>query len=474
VLLGELVVSRAPPSDDRPGLGRAQTLRAVAGCAAIAAAVVWINRDNVAQHGVLVGRYQPLAAWFDGGPPPTTWTCPPWGYPWLLHLFSLPQTLVLQWAVAVAAMAAVWTTFAQTTRARGLLALLCVAAIPWWVLASLKIADFWSAAFGVLGVVALVRCLATGAARWAIAAGAGFGLSLAFRSEFLLILAAIPLVLAVVARDLVRTRWASLLGALAVTLALALPWGVFRVAHGAPFGIMSSSGGLALYNSLGFNGNAWGLVAGDQLREREVAAALGPGVTINSYEGDRWLMARALDHIRERPGEYARKVVHTFRASVLYGFHGISVEPLLGEADAQQYEVLKEQLKLRAGTRMNPLDVEEFRRQGRWQESFELRSVPLRLWAIAALPLANMALSMAFLLGVIAASAWLVGFDRARLARPAVAVPFAALWAMWALLCLTQWEPRQANVLYPLGIPIWIAGADGVRAALARRRARRA
>jgi hypothetical protein len=127
-----------------------------------------------------------------------------------------------------------------------------------------------------------------------------------------------------------------------------------------------------------------------------------------------------------------------------------------------------------AGARVNPLDVAEFRRQGLWEDSFRLRDVPLRLWAIAALPLVNVALSAAYLLGVVAASAWLLGFDRARLARPEVALPFASLWAMWALLCVTQWEPRQANVLYPLGIPLWIAGIEGVRAAFAQRAGREA
>src|SRR4029453_17885282 len=52
--------------------------------------------------------------------------------------------------------------------------------------------------------------------------------------------------------------------------------------------------------------------------------------------------------------------------------------PLLGEGDAQSYEVLKEQLKARVGAKVNPLDVERFRREGRWQEPFELGRVPVR------------------------------------------------------------------------------------------------
>lgn len=456
-------------SDDRPARERAEGLHVVAACALVAAAVIWINRENLAQVGILVARYQPLAAWFEGGPPPPSWTCPPWGYPWLLSVFSVPQTLVLQWAVAVVVMAALWRTFAPTTRVRRLLTLLCVAAIPWWVLASLKLADFWGAALGVLGTLALVQLLRAGGVRWLIAAGAGFGLSLSFRTEFGLVLLAIPVVLAVVARDLLLSRWTSLLGVTALALALALPWGVFRVAHGAPFGITSTNAGLALYNSLGFQGNRWGIVASDQLRADEVAVNLGPGVATTSPDGDRWLRQQAMDRIRERPAEFVRKILHTFRASLTYGFHGISVEPLLGAEDARRYEVLKEQLKLRAGARVNPLDVEAFRREGLWQDPFRLRDVPLRLWAIAALPLVNVALSVAYLIGVVAASAWLLGFDRVRLARPEFAVPFAALWAMWALLCVTQWEPRQANVLYPLGIPLWIAGVESLRARRASR-----
>jgi hypothetical protein len=462
------VPGQAERSDERRVRER-EGLRVAIACACVAAAVVWINRDNLAQYGIFVARYRPLAAWFDGGPPPPVWTCPPWGYPWLLSLFSVPQTLLLQCAAAVATMAALHATFAPLTRSPRLLPLLCIAAIPWWVLASLKLADFWGAALGVIGVLALVRLFRDGGACWGIAAGAGFGLSLSFRTEFLLVLLALPLVLAGVAPRLLRARWAPLLGVVSITLALALPWGVFRVVHGAPFGITSTNAGLALYNSLGFHGNAWGIVAGDQLREDEVRAALGPGVATTSPEGNRWLLARAIERIRERPLEFARKIVHTFRASLTYGFHGISIEPLLGAEDAKRYEVLKEQLKLRAGARVNPLDVAEFRRQGLWDDAFRLRDVPPRLWAIAALPLVNVGLSVAYLLGVVAASAWLLGFDRARLARPEVALPFASLWAMWALLCVTQWEPRQANVLYPLGVPLWLAGVESLRAALARR-----
>lgn len=461
-------------SEERSGRERAGGLRVALACAVVAAAVVWINRDNLAQYGILVARYRPLAAWFDGGPPPPVWTCPPWGYPWLLSVFTVPQTLVLQWGVAVAGMAALHATLAPAVRAQRLLAALCIAAVPWWVLASLKLADFWGAALGVAGVLGLVQLGRRGGARWVLAAGAGFGLSLSFRTEFLLVLLAIPFVLAAVAPALLRARIASLLGVTALTLALALPWGVFRAVHGAPFGITSTNAGLALYNSLGFQGNAWGIVAGDQIRDAEVRAALGPDVATTSPEGNRWLMARAMERIRERPFEFARKILHTFRASLTYGFHGISVEPLLGEADAKRYEVLKEQLKLRAGARVNPIDVEEFRRQGLWDDAFRLRDVPPRLWAIAALPLVNAALSVAYLLGVVAASVWLLGFDRARLARPEVALPFASLWAMWALLCVTQWEPRQANVLHPLGIPLWVAGVESVQVAFARRSGRAA
>jgi hypothetical protein len=437
-------------------------------CGLVAAAVVWINRDNLAQFGILRGRYQPLADWFAGGPPPPSWTCPPWGYPWLLHLFSMPQLLVLQGALAVATMVALWALLARTTRSPRLLGFLCIAAVPWWVLASLKLADYWSAAFGVLGVLGLVRVAQTGAWRWVIAAGAAFGLSLAFRSEFFGIVLAIPVGLAIVSRDMLRMRWPSLAGVVAITIALAVPWGLFRVHHGAPFGILSSNLGLGAYNALGFPGNAWGIVPGDQLRAEEVEAALGPGVATTSYEGDRWLVDQMLERMRERPDEYVRKVLHLFRASLTYGFHGISVEPFLQEGDARRYEVLKEQLKQRAGARVNPLDVAEFRRSGEWQDDFSLRDVPPRLWAMAALPIANSLLSLVYLLGVIAASAWLVATDRARLARPEVAIPFVALGTMWAVLCLTQWEPRQANVLYPLGIPLWIAGAESLRSFISR------
>jgi hypothetical protein len=122
--------------------------------------------------------------------------------------------------------------------------------------------------------------------------------------------------------------------------------------------------------------------------------------------------------------------------------------------------VLKEQLKELAGAKVNPLDVERFRRAGLWQDDFAVRSVSPRLWAIAALPLVNAALSALYLAALLASLAWVLAVERRWLAEPLVRVALGFAVAGWALLCLLQYEPRQANALHFFGLPLVAIGAE--------------
>lgn len=441
----------------------------------MAVAVAWLNRRHVAQLGVLETHYLGLARWFQGGDPPAVFTYPLWGYPALLAFLPWPTftTVALQVGLAVALALALYATIAPLVASRRLARVLCVAAVPLWSIASVRLADPWSVILGCFGVLALARAAAQASARWAIASGVCFGLALNFRSDNLLVLPLLPALLALLAPRLAWARRRELVLAVAVALVAMVPWGLFRVSHGEPFGISSSNGGMVLYNALGFAGNPWGIVGEDPEREAQVRAALGPGVLAHSVEGDRWLRAQALALIREQPGQYVRKVVHDFVASIAFGAYGIETEPWLTGDDRLRFEVLKEQLKLRLGVAPNPLDIERFRRAGAWSDAPSLDSVPPRVWLAAGLRTLNAIATGAFLLAVLLASGWILFADRRWLAHPQIAVLLAGLFASWGLLCAFWYQPRHANVLYVLGAPIVVAAVDGVRERLAQVRRRR-
>ncbi|RIL00103.1 MAG: hypothetical protein DCC71_19125 [Proteobacteria bacterium] len=447
----------------------------VAACLGAAATVAWLNRHHLAQKGVYDTHYRALARYFEGGEAPAVLSYPMWGYPALLALLPAPEvtTIVLQVLLAVALASVVYATVAPMVRSRRLAQVLCVAALPLWSIASIKLADPWSVMLGAFGVFALARALASASARWALASGLCFGAALNFRSDWLLVLPLLPAVLALLAPRLAWARRRELLLAVAVALVAMVPWGLFRMAHGAPFGLSSSNGGMVLYNALGFAGNRWGIVGDDAYRIAEVREALGPDVPAHSVEGDAWLRDRAIALIRAHPEEYARKVVHDFVASVALGSYGIETEPLLQGDDALRFEVMKEQLKIRLGMAPNTLDIARFRRAGVWDESLSLGSLPARVWLAAGLRMANAAGTSAFLVAVLLASAWIVLVDRRWLARPEVVVLLAGLLASWGLVCAFWYQPRHTNVLYVLGAPLVVIAAEGVRVRLAVRRRRR-
>lgn len=454
---------------------RWRTLAVASTMAAVALAVAWMNRGATG-YSSLYANYWRLARFLAGELEGVPVTYPAWGYPWILRVVPHPTvvSVLLQEALAVGSLLFLRNELRCLRVPTWILDLLCIAAVPWYVLASLRLADPWFASLCAFGALVLARALRLDDGWLALLAGLLFGAAANMRSEALGLVPAAALVSFVVAPGRVRQdagKWAV---AACVMLASMLPWGLFRVYHGAPFGLTTTNSGMVLYNALGFHGNAWGIVAADRLRAAEVRAYFGPDVSPTSVEASRWLRDRAIAAIRERPFEYVRKVVHTFTATFRLGFEAIEIEPFLSQEDRLRYEVLKEQLKLLAGARVNPLDVEAFRRAGLWEEDFTLRSVSPRLWAIAALPVANVALSALYLVVLLASTCWLVLVARSRLADPRVRVSVAFVVAIWALLSLLQYEPRQANALYFFGVPAVAIAVSALRAraATARGRAR--
>ncbi len=431
--------------------------------AILGAAVAWLNRGHD-QYSGLYGRYRTLAQYLQGAGEPQLLTYPSWGYPWLLSVLPYPEhtSVLLQVAIGIAALLLARGEMHRLGLARGLVDALCILAIPWYALASVKLADPWSASLTAIGAVFLARALRQRRLDLAAASGVVFGLSLNVRSELLLLLPAGMLVAFAVNPPRIRADapiWAT---ACVVAVCLLVPWGWFRVHHGEPFGLTTTNSGMVLYNSLGFQGNAWGIVASDALRKQEAREVFGPGTDPASPEASQWFRQRALAAIAERPFEFGRKVVHNFVATLKFGFYGVEVEPLLSDAERQRYEVLKEQLKLLAGAKANPVDIEAFRRAGLWDEEFSLRSVPAGLWAVAAWPIVNSMFSSLYLLALLGSFGWVLFAERRWLDDSFLRVTLGFAVAAWALLCLLQYEPRQANPLYYFGLPLVGIGAQGV------------
>jgi hypothetical protein len=141
----------------------------------------------------------------------------------------------------------------------------------------------------------------------------------------------------------------------------------------------------------------------------------------------------------------------------------VETEPYLEDGDEIRYEILKEQLKKRMGSRANPVDIEKFREQGLWDEDFSLAEVPARLWLIAVPRIATVAFSALYLVVLLLALARVALFDRERLGEPLLLACSIAVVYTFVLLGLLQNEPRQANVLYVLGIPLVVDLFDRIR-----------
>jgi hypothetical protein len=440
-------------------------------CLAVAGTVAWLNQYHELQSGIYEARYLVLAKFFLGQFEQPLFTYPLWGYPLLLSWLPSPEitSIALQLIISTMTLVLVYSSAAPYLRFRAPLAILSVVAIPWYALASVKLADIYSASFGVMAICLLARAVKTQEVRWSIASGLLFGASLNFRSDFLAGLCIFLILTAVLSPRTVVSNWKRFSVVLGIAVVLLVPWGTFRVYHGKSFGITSTNSGMVLYNSLGFPGNAWGIILSDNIRTREIKEALGAGVDPASEEGNAFFLERFLAAIISDPLELCHKVAYNFVATLKLGFYTIETWTFLSEEERVQFEVLKEQLKLFAGAKPYLVRIEDFRTRGLWDENFSLASITPRQWALVAYPILNSALSALYLISLLIAIGGIVAFDRMRLREPIFLFCLIGTLSIFSSIALVQYEPRQANVLYPLGMPLivilieWIPWAKDTR-----------
>src|SRR5690606_36087799 len=271
----------------------ARTAAVAVAATGLASAVAWLNR-NQEQYIGLSRRYEALARVLAGEDATESVTYPAWGYPWLLRMLPLPElsSVVLQVAVAVGVLLLVRRELHRLGVSGAGVDAFCVGAFPWFALASLRLDDPWAALLVAAGLVALAASIRRRALRLALLSGLCFGAAANVRSEVLVLVPAAALASFAAAPASLRRdalHWAV---AVALTLLLLLPWGWFRTRHGAPFGLTTTNSGMVLYNSLGFQGSAWGIVASDGLRRAEAHAHFGAPVDPASPEASRWFRDR--------------------------------------------------------------------------------------------------------------------------------------------------------------------------------------
>ncbi|HSJ96013.1 MAG TPA: hypothetical protein VLC53_03010, partial [Myxococcota bacterium] len=140
--------------------GRSRTLAVALAMTALALAVAWLNRGH-SQYVGLYGRYRRLARFLAGEGESPLVTYPVWGYPWLLSVLPRPEltSVLLQLALAVGTLLLLRAELLRLGVSALVVDLLCVTAVPWYALASMKLADPWAAALVALGALLLVRAL---------------------------------------------------------------------------------------------------------------------------------------------------------------------------------------------------------------------------------------------------------------------------------------------------------------------------
>jgi hypothetical protein len=274
----------------------------------------------------IVGNYvclkETIAAGFDptppGAPECVTPTFPMWGYAWLL--FVTDSKLALLVGQNLTAIAAVWF-FVRTLEREGVLGpvgcrvlkVLVVVSLPWYAFNSLRWPYSIAVALVLIALALLIRGVERRNAIWPFAAaGAAFGLTLNFRSDYIAVPVFVALGLLAISSVPWRRRLAWAGAWLAAAYVLLVPWAIYtHHVTGHPL-LTSTNSGHVLFISLGnLPGNTWGItpVDGDPRMVREVRARFGDDRTL-VYQSDEFLRRRFFELVAADPVEYARKDVH--------------------------------------------------------------------------------------------------------------------------------------------------------------------
>jgi hypothetical protein len=230
---------------------------------------------------------------------------PMWGYSLCARWFgSLTAIYVLQSVLGAAATAALLVRLnSLCPRLAKVTTTLFVLALPWLSFMAYAYQMPMSSSLVVFALLSLDTALRTGRIAWGAVAGAFFGVGQNFRSELLLLPAAV-LVVALLASKL---RWISrpAIGPLAVcagvAFAIQIPWAINCHANAGRFSLTESNLGHVLFEGLGqIPDNPWNILASDQFAQDTVTAA-GLECSSLSFEGGDYLKRRSIEAALQEP-----------------------------------------------------------------------------------------------------------------------------------------------------------------------------
>jgi hypothetical protein len=412
--------------------------------------VAWLNRDHDEQQGIM-NHYLEMSEHFRGLTRRTVLTYPLWGYPAVLLVLPDHRLVVVaQAALGALVMTALLLRLRrdQSLGVHGLaLTVLFLAAVPWYLVHSVKWPLSFAASLVLLGLLLLDHALQTSRPVSGLLAGAAFGLALHFRSEFVFL----PLLLLLVAwASRFAPGWSRLHphpAALCAAMAWIVlsPWSAHYYRETGRVSLTSSNGGMLVFISLGqLPNNPWGAVAVDEyaytyLTQRGITAPA------ESDTGSRVLFEEYLRRIEEHPGAFAAKIGWNVALTFFSGFY--SGEIPLSPEETRQYALLRKRAKetlLRARS-VGPVPD---------------ATVPLRVWMTFAYWLTTKAIGATF---VIISTVGL-GLSLLRWAPSRLLLLLATfICYQWILLLVLWTEPRFLNGLYPAYVPFFLVACSELK-----------
>ena len=408
--------------------------------------------------GRVFERVLETAEYFRGGAPPRVPTFPMWGYSLLLTVIpSQAVTLGMQMILAPWAMAWLYEELKSRfhTSRRLLLTLFCFA-IPWYVLHAESYPSSFAASAALLGILVLKD--STGHTQWRKAIGAGLLIGIAQISAANTWGCSPSIAIAFLLARMIGNRRAldarNLAIACVVALAAQGPWAIYYRAHTGRWGITESSGGAALYGSLGdLPGNPWGVVRSDGF-SAEMMRRLGYSPeSAFSEEGNQVLGTLFRKSVREHPGAYLAKLgVDTLKVAVGgFGYWSVGVFP----SDEEELDVAKEHIKSWIRLNPNSEQIADYRARDIWDRPMR----PIVVMELAWLLLMTAAGS-AVLLGALAGVFLSLLRLRAGNEEPLTFL----LGAMVLYRCLVEvgisHMPRYMNDVYLCCLPFFVFTVD--------------
>ena len=263
---------------------------------------------------------------------------PMWGYSLLMNLFgSVNGVVVLQSVLGALATAALMVRLScLAPRLKGVTTTLFLLSLPWLSFMAYAYQMPMSSALMVLALLALEMALGSGRITWGIVAGVLCGFGQNFRSELVLLPAAV-LVVVLVLNKLQRFTYPSikpLAVCAGVALMVQLPWALNCYVNAGRFSLSESNLGHVAFASLGkLPGNPWNIVCSDEFAQETVDKA-GLECSSLSFEGGDYLKRRFAEAVMEYPGAYLRCLGRRVWRTVWYPFEFLPLAATPAEQQA--------------------------------------------------------------------------------------------------------------------------------------------